>query len=85
MFPKSTVGTITGLGTMSGGIGSYLINHGSGKLFNYTAGLGSNFTFLGFEGKQAGYMIIFCVCGVAYLIAWTVMKTLVPKYQKIEQ
>ena len=39
--------------------------------------------FLGFEGKPAGYMIIFCVCAVAYLIGWVVMKTLVPKYKPV--
>ena len=83
MFPKSTVATITGIGTMAGGCGSFLINTGSGKLFTYAAEQGSAFTFLGFEGKPAGYMIIFCICAVAYLIGWTIMKTLVPKYKPI--
>lgn len=40
-------------------------------------------TFLGFEGKPAGYFIVFCVCGISYLIGWTVMKILVPKYKPI--
>ena len=83
MFPKSTVATITGIGTMAGGCGSFLINTGSGNLFTYAAEQGSAFTFLGFEGKPAGYMIIFCICAVAYLIGWTIMKTLVPKYKPI--
>lgn len=39
--------------------------------------------YFGFEGKPAGYFIIFCVCAVAYLIGWTVMKVLVPKYKPI--
>ena len=38
---------------------------------------------LGFSGKPAGYMIIFCICAVAYLIGWFIMKTLVPKYKPI--
>lgn len=38
---------------------------------------------LGFNGKPAGYMIIFCICAVAYLIGWFIMKTLVPKYKPI--
>jgi len=29
-------------------------------------------------------MIIFCYCAVAYLIAWACMKTLVPRYKKVE-
>jgi ACS family hexuronate transporter-like MFS transporter len=84
MFPKSTIATITGIGAMAGGVGSLLINKGAGSLFSYAAEQGSAFSFLGFEGKPAGYMIIFCICAVAYLIAWTIMKTLVPKYKKIE-
>jgi ACS family hexuronate transporter-like MFS transporter len=47
--------------------------------------MGEAFTFLGFDGKEAGYMIVFCICAVAYLIAWAVMKALVPKYKKIEE
>ena len=49
----------------------------------YAEEQGSAFSFLGFEGKPAGYMIIFCVCAVAYLIGWTVMKLLVPKYKPV--
>ena len=84
MFPKSAIATITGIGTMTGGIASYAINKGAGWLFDYTEGLGSAFHFLGFEGLEAGYMIIFCYCAVAYLIAWSCMKTLVPRYKKVE-
>lgn len=83
MFPKSTIATITGIGAMAGGIGSFLINKGSGMLFTYAEGQGSAFNFMGFEGKPAGYMIIFCICAVAYLIGWCIMKALVPKYKPI--
>ena len=51
MFPKSTVATITGIGAMAGGIGSFLINKGSGMLFTYAEGQGSAFGFMGFDGK----------------------------------
>ncbi len=81
MFPKSTIATITGIGTMAGGIASFLINKGAGVLFDYAAE--SQMSFMGFVGKPAGYFIIFCICAVAYLIAWTVMKTLVPKHKPI--
>jgi ACS family hexuronate transporter-like MFS transporter len=83
MFPKSTIATITGIGAMAGGVGSFLINKGSGMLFTYAEGQGAAFQFMGFEGKPAGYMIIFCICAVAYLIGWTIMKLLVPKYKPI--
>lgn len=83
MFPKSTIGTITGVGTTMGGLASFLINKGAGMLFTKSAALGASFQFLGFEGKEAGYMIVFCICAVAYLVGWTVMKILVPKYKPI--
>ena len=84
MFPKSAVATITGIGTMTGGIVSFIVNWGAGHLFDYSAARGAAFQFLGFEGKEAGYMIIFCYCAVAYLIAWACMKTLVPRYENVE-
>ena len=83
MFPKSAVATITGIGAMAGGIGSFLINKGSGMLFTHAEEMGEAFQFMGFSGKPAGYMIIFCICAVAYLIGWSVMKTLVPKYEPV--
>ena len=83
MFPKSTIGTIVGLGTMAGGIGSMSINLGSGKFFDWAAAQGGSFQFFGFEGKPAAYMVVFCICAVAYLIGWFIMKTLVPKYKPI--
>ena len=85
MFPKSAIATITGIGGMAGGVGSFLINKGAGALFTHSEELGEAFTFLGFSGKPAGYMIVFCICAVAYLIAWSIMKALVPKYKPIEK
>ena len=85
MFPKSAVATITGIGSMAGGISSFMINKGAGMLFTYSAKAGEAFSFIGFEGKEAGYMIVFCICATAYLIAWCVMKSLVPEYKKIEE
>ena len=84
MFPKSTVASITGIGAMAGGIGSMIIQKVAGNLFTYAEQAGPAFRFLGFEGKPAGYFVVFCYCGVAYLIAWTVMKSLVPHYKPVE-
>lgn len=83
MFPTSTVASIVGIGTMAGGISSYTINKGSGVLFDYAATLGDSFTFMSFSGKPAGYMIVFSICAVSYLVAWCTIKLLVPKYKKI--
>ena len=82
MFPKYAIATIVGIGGMAGGIGSFIINKSSGLLFTYAET--TNMTFMGFEGKPAGYFIIFSICAVAYLIGWIVMKSLVPKYKPIE-
>jgi ACS family hexuronate transporter-like MFS transporter len=38
MFPKSAIATITGIGGMAGGIGSTIINKGSGFLFDFASG-----------------------------------------------
>ncbi|HBO75112.1 MAG TPA: MFS transporter [Marinilabiliales bacterium] len=81
MFPKSAIATITGIGGMAGGVGSFLINKGSGLLFDYS--LTTNMKFFGFEGIKSGYFIIFSICAVAYLIGWVVMKSLVPVYKPI--
>lgn len=82
MFPKSTIATIIGIGGMAGGLGCFLINFCSGILFDYAAE--TNMQLLGFQGKPAGYFIVFCVCGVGYLAAWCLMKLLVPRYKLIE-
>ncbi|MCH5347136.1 MAG: MFS transporter [Muribaculaceae bacterium] len=82
MFPKSTIATIIGIGGMAGGIGSFLINKGSGMLFDYAEQV--QMSFMSFTGKPAGYFIVFCICGVAYLVGWIIMKLLVPRYKKIE-
>ncbi len=84
MFPKSTIASITGIGAMAGGIGSMIIQYVAGQLFTYAEGKGAAFHFMGFEGKPAGYFIMFCFCGLAYLLAWILMKSLVPKYKPVE-
>ena len=84
MFPKSTIASITGIGAMAGGIGSMIIQKVAGNLFTYAEGQGAAFHFMGFEGKPAGYFIMFCFCGLAYLLAWILMKSLVPKYKPVE-
>lgn len=82
MFPRSMIATIVGIGSMAGGFASFLINLGSGKLFTYADE--TNMAFMGFEGKPAGYFIIFIICSVSYLIGWCIMKLLVPKYKVIK-
>jgi len=81
MFPRSSVATITGIGGMAGGVGAFLINKGSGVLFDYS--VDTNMKFMGFEGIESGYFIIFAICAISYLIGWFIMKSLVPHYEPI--
>lgn len=74
MFPRKAVASVTGIGGMAGGIGGVLISKLGGALFDYYKSLGH---------IQTGYTIMFAICAVAYLIAWVVMKALVPKYRPI--
>ncbi|MDR3219784.1 MAG: MFS transporter [Dysgonamonadaceae bacterium] len=81
MFPKTAIATVTGIGGMAGGVGSFIIQKGAGKLFDHAGSKGME--FMGFKGEPAGYFIVFIICAVAYLIGWVVMKSLVPKYKVI--
>lgn len=71
MFPKKAIASIVGIGGMAGGIGGVLVSKLGGYLFDYYESLGH---------IQTGYSIMFILCAVAYLVAWGVMKILVPKY-----
>lgn len=83
MLPQGAIATVTGIGGMAGGVGSMILQKSAGNLFHYAGE--TNMTFMGFEGKPAGYFIIFCICAFAYLIGWTIMKSLVPKYKVITE
>lgn len=82
MFPKGSIGTVAGLNCMAGGVSAFFINIGSGNLFDYAAQ--TNMQFMGFEGKEAGYFIIFCICAVSYLLGWCIIKLLVPHYKLVK-
>ena len=81
MFPNSAVATVTGIGGMAGGISSMIMQKSAGELFVWSDKVGLQ--FLGFEGKPAGYFIIFCICAFAYVIGWLLMKAFVPKYSVV--
>ena len=82
MFPKNAIATVTGIGGMAGGVSSMLMQSCAGSLFVYADEV--QLEFMGFVGNPAGYFIIFCICSVSYLIGWSIMKILVPKYKIIQ-
>jgi MFS transporter, ACS family, hexuronate transporter len=75
MFPKKAVASVTGIGGMAGGIGGVAMTKLGGFLFDHYQAQGH---------VETGYTIMFAICAVAYLIAWVVMKSLVPKMKAIE-
>ncbi len=74
MFPRKAVASIVGIGGMAGGIGGVIVTKIGGALFTHYKEVGS---------IETGYTIMFTFCALAYLIAWFVMKSLVPKYKPI--
>ncbi len=74
LFPKSAIGSVVGMGGMAGGLGGVLITKVAGALFDHYKALGH---------IETGYTIMFAFCAVAYLLAWFIMKTLVPRYKQV--
>ena len=70
MFPKKTVASVIGIGTMAGGIGGVIIQLLQGWLRD---------TFT----PETAYLVMFIICALSYLIAWTFMKILVPRHKPI--
>lgn len=94
MFPKKTVGSITGIGGLAGGIGGVLVQQFAGRLTDHYKGIGEAAAaaqnLVGDAAEaivqnhvQTAYAIMFALCASAYLFAWIVMKMLVPKHSPI--
>lgn len=75
MFPKKAVASVVGIGGMAGGLGGVVFSKIGGALFDHYKKLGH---------VETGYTIMFSFCAVAYLLAWILMKTLVPKYKPVD-
>jgi ACS family hexuronate transporter-like MFS transporter len=75
MFPKKAVASVVGIGGMAGGLGGVVVSKIGGALFDHYKKLGH---------IETGYTIMFSFCAVAYLIAWLIMKSLVPKYKPVD-
>lgn len=76
MFPKKTVGAVTGIGGMFGSIGSVCLSLFVQKnMFVY---------YRAQHHIETAYYIMFFVCGGAYLLAWLIMHVLVPKMKPVD-
>ena len=76
MFPKRSTASVTGIGGMFGAIGGILIAKTAGRLFDHYKAIGQ---------QETGYLILFFVCGLAYITAWMLMHLLVPRMKKISE
>lgn len=75
MFPKRTVGSVTGIGGMAGGLGGILLSALVQKrMFVYYESINQ---------LDRAYFIMFLICGGAYLLAWLLMHLLVPRLKPI--
>lgn len=76
MFPKTTVGSVTGIGGMFGSVGSVFLSLFVQKnmFVHYRA----------IHHIEIAYYIMFFVCGGAYILAWLIMHVLVPKMKPIQ-
>jgi ACS family hexuronate transporter-like MFS transporter len=74
LFPKTAVASVTGIGGMFGAFGGILIAKTAGNLFDYYKAGGN---------IETGYLIMFLVCSVVYIIAWLIMHLLVPEMKRI--
>ena len=74
MFPQRSVASVIGIGGMAGGIGGVALTKLGGWVFDY---------YKSVNDIRTGYMIMFGICALAYLVAWCVMKALVPRHKEI--
>ncbi len=66
MFPKKAVGSVVGVGSCAGALGGILLPLYIGKVL---------------DQNPSYYLPMFIIAGVAYVIAWCVIHTLVPKME----
>ncbi|MFL5386404.1 MAG: MFS transporter [Longimicrobiaceae bacterium] len=66
MFPRRAVASVVGIGGFAGAMGGVLFQRATGRILEAT---GNN------------YGIIFMICGLAYVTAWTLMHLIVPRLQ----
>ena len=73
MFPKRAVGSVTGIGAAAGGLGGFLMALLPGFLLDRFK-----------SHPESAYLLMFILCGILYLIAWSIMKALIPSHKPID-
>jgi ACS family hexuronate transporter-like MFS transporter len=70
LFPKQAVSSVTGIGAMSGAIGGMLFPLFVGYILDSYKSAGN---------LIGGYNLLFIICGLTYLFAWTIIHLLTRK------
>lgn len=74
-FPKSVVGSVSGIGGLGGAVGGMLAAKGVGILLN---------EFKAVDNLQGGYNLIFICCGTLFLTATVLFHILSPRLDKVD-
>jgi ACS family hexuronate transporter-like MFS transporter len=74
-FPKSVVGSVSGIGGMGGAVGGMIAAKGVGILLD---------AYKNDNNLQGGYNLIFICCGVAFLTATVLFHLLSPRLEKVK-
>ncbi|HZY80375.1 MAG TPA: MFS transporter [Cyclobacteriaceae bacterium] len=76
MFPKRAIASVVGIGGLAGGMGGILLTAlVQRNMFVYYRSIGQ---------IETAYLIMFFICGGAYLLAWSIIHFLVPKMEPIK-
>ncbi len=75
MFPKKAISSVIGIGGMAGSVGGMIFPLIVGSLLDSYKAAGN---------INAGYNIIFLLCGSAYILAWGIMHFFAPKNEQVD-
>ncbi len=73
MFPRNTIGSLIGVGSMAGAIGSMLFQNFCGHILD----------LYGPDHAQDGYFLLFAYAASAYLVAFGLQHLLAPKFEPL--
>lgn len=75
MFPQRSIAAISGVAGMAGAVGGMLFPPFAGALLDRYQHLAG--------GQSAGYVILFAMCGSAYVVAWIINHLFAPRFDQI--
>jgi len=73
MFPRSTIATIIGMGSMAGAVGSMIFQYLCGRILQS----------YGVANAGSGYFLLFAYAASAYLVAFLLNHLLAPNYRPV--